>query len=81
MFGNNFTGTDYYASPTSVRISAGNDRAKVVIRTRQDSYLEDKYEYFDVKIDYLLKPNNSFCDDLAVTIQDDDGTYICTFCV
>ena len=77
VYGNNFTGSDYYAYPTSVRIPAGADKVKVTIRTREDSNLENKYEYFDVKIDYPSKPNNSFCDELSVTIEDDDGTYLC----
>ena len=73
MYSNHFTGTDYYAYPTSVRISAGADRAKVTIRTREDSNLENKYEYFDVKMDYPSK-SNSLCDKLCVTVEDDDGT-------
>ena len=74
MCGNNFTGTDYYASPTSVRIPAGSNKAKVTIRTREDSNLEDKYKYFKVNIDHPSKPNNTVCDELVVTIEDDDGT-------
>ena len=76
MCGNNFTDTDYYTSTSSVRLNAGTNKKLVTIRTREDSTLEEKYEYFDVKATYPLKPNNSFCDELSVTIVDDDGTYI-----
>ena len=69
----NFTDIDYYASPTSVTFRPGTTTTSVTIRTRGDSVLEQKEESFDVIVEYDLKPNGTFCDEVSITIEDDDG--------
>ena len=75
---NNFTDTDYYASPRSVTFRPGANETSVIIRTRQDSVLEAKYESFDIIANYPLKPNGTcaLCAEASFTIEDDDGTYV-----
>lgn len=78
-YGNTFTESDYYASPSSVRLYSGRTAASITISTREDSKLEEKEEAFTVSLKYPSKQNNKDCYDTAtVVISDDDGMYVYT---
>ena len=72
----NFIGSDYYASPKSVKFKPNSIEASITIMTREDSSLEKKRESFYVSIKHPSQPNNTDgCDKVKVAILDDDGMY------
>ena len=75
MYVDNCTGSDYYTPPSSVRFSARQTEAKITIRTREDSIMEQKLKYFIITAKHPLVTDGSLDCTTKVAITDDDGMY------